>query len=148
MIGSRMISLRKIRHESMMKRDIYQLKLKVQPVKKLTRNTKEEKGHPSKISMKYIKMMKEMITLVVMILPILKNHKQGQVQIMCMTMITILSVDFLHPLTQVTMFITFLRTRTELLLRNRMFGSTLIELLGNWGSLKLLTVTYQRITMI
>ena len=40
---------------------------------------------------------------------------------------------------------TFLSMRTKLLLRTRMFGSTLIKQFGKAGSLKLLTVTCQRV---
>ena len=54
----------------------------------------------------------------------------------------------MRPLFQVTIFLTFLIMRKQLLLRIRFFGSTLIKLFGKSGSIKFLTVTSQRIPII
>ena len=45
-------------------------------------------------------------------------------------------VDFMHPLFQVKMFMTFLRMRMKLLLRILLFGSTLIKQFWKLGPLK------------
>ena len=60
-----------------------------------------------------------------MMLLMLKKHKWGQVQVPYVKM-NMWSVDFMHPLVQVTMFMNFLRMRTKSLLRIQLFGSTLI----------------------
>ena len=63
-------------------RDMNQQKMKVQPVKKLMRNIKEVKfSLLKKRCMEFDKVTKEMITLVVIILPQLKKQKLGQVHI-------------------------------------------------------------------
>ena len=59
----------------MMKREINQQKLKVQPVKKLMRKPKRGKTFIPKKIIKFIKVTKDMITLLVVMLLLFNNQK-------------------------------------------------------------------------
>ena len=64
-----------------------------------------------------------------------------------MTMV-ISSENLMHPIVEATIFVKILRTRKKLLPRIKLFWSTLIKRFGKVGSLKYLSVIFQKISTI
>ena len=83
--------------------------------------------------MKEMKVMKDMIKLVVMMMNMLEKQKWGQVQIMKMKIMKIWSMDLMNALVQVTVFVTYLRMRTILLLNILLSGAKLINKFDTGG---------------